>query len=47
MWEEKGANFPIWATRINDGVDPFTIRLSDLLFRSKRKITELLKISAP
>lgn len=46
MWEENGANFPIWATRINDGVDPFTIRLSDLLFRSKRKIIQLLKSSA-
>jgi hypothetical protein len=46
MWEETGSNFPIWATRINDGVDPFKIRARDLLFRAKRKSIYLLKNSA-
>ena len=38
FWEKKGMNFPIWATRINDGVDPFKISFLDIIFRVKRKV---------
>ncbi len=37
-WEADGRNFPIWATRINDGVDPFKFNLGDFVYRIKRKI---------
>jgi hypothetical protein len=40
-WDEEGKNFPIWATRINDGVDPFNISGRDLIFRVKRKFLRL------
>ena len=37
-WEADGRNFPIWATRINDGVDPFKFNVGDYVYRIKRKI---------
>jgi hypothetical protein len=42
-WKEFGKHFPIWATRINDGVNPFKHEARDLLFRLKRKIIKYMK----
>ena len=37
LWEDKGRSYPIWATRINDGVDPFKTNITDIIFKAKRK----------
>jgi len=37
LWEKTGVDYPIWATRINDGVDPFRMRLGDMIFKMKRR----------
>jgi hypothetical protein len=38
FWKRDGERFPIWATRINDGVDPFQLSLSDMVYRLRRKL---------
>jgi hypothetical protein len=36
-WKLEGDRFPIWATRIKDGVDPFRCNARDLIYRIERK----------
>jgi hypothetical protein len=40
-WKLKGKYFPVWATRINDGVDPFRPNIRDFSYRVLRKIRNL------
>jgi hypothetical protein len=37
-WKSRGQYFPVWATRIKDGVDPFRFDIRDFIYRVSRKI---------
>jgi hypothetical protein len=37
-WQEEGENYPIWAMRNRDGVDPFKLHFSDLIFKIVRRL---------
>jgi hypothetical protein len=37
-WKISGRNFPIWAMRNRDGIDPFNIKIEDIFARFLRKI---------
>lgn len=41
-WQVTGRNYPIWALRNRDGIDPFKFRISDLIPRVSRKINLFL-----
>lgn len=42
-WKTDGSEFPIWAMRNRDGVDPFDFKMRDLYARILRKTRSLLK----
>jgi hypothetical protein len=42
-WETEGCNFPIWAMRNRDGIDPFDFKVHDLYARILRKARYILK----
>jgi hypothetical protein len=44
FWECDGELFPIWATRVKDGVDPFRFNLNDLIYRLSRKIRNFISL---
>jgi hypothetical protein len=44
-WRELGRDFPIWAMRNRDGVNPFEFRLDDFAFKLSRRIRKLLGLS--
>jgi hypothetical protein len=37
-WKSQGVDFPIWAIRNRDGIDPFNPKVSDLLARILRRL---------
>ncbi len=42
-WKTSGKNFPIWAMRNRDGIDPFSIKISEVFARVRRRIQHYLK----
>jgi hypothetical protein len=42
-WKTSGKNFPIWAMRNRDGIDPFKIKIGDVFARISRRIQLHLK----
>jgi hypothetical protein len=42
-WETEGSEFPIWAMRNRNGIDPFDFKIQDLNARILRRIKYILK----
>ena len=43
-WKISGRDYPIWAIRNRDGIDPFEIKVRDLFARLLRKFKSYLKV---